>query len=705
VSKISVVTPTLRRPAEVRELLENLAKQSVLPFEVILVDGAPPGERETEQIVKTTSPDLPYPCIYIRHGGGTAIQRNAGIDRAQGDFVAFIDDDIRLDPDYFERILEVYDEDSSGRIGGVAGYIKNQHLDPEKSPRWRWYRRLRLFSTYEPGRYDFETGYPINRYLQSPHEGVREIDFMGSNCGVWRSAVIAGGLRFDEFFRDYGMLEDAHFALRARRQWKLVECGRARCLHLHAAGGRSSSRIIGRKSAVNYRYVFMDIVPHRTWRQEFRFWKVQFVDLLRMSAYALRSRDIRDWDGVAGKATGIFAAWRLKPASARVLGQMKLAVVSHKPCWRSSAADGGYATDGGFPIQMGAISEIFASTTLVVPVSSKQRAAGEMRLNGRNLRVRPLTEQSGRGFRRKLLFPFWLARNGTTILREVIAADAVHAPIPGDAGTVGMLCAFLLRKPLLVRHCGNWFVPRTAAEHFWKWFMERFAGGRNVMLATGGSAEPPSTQNRSLSWIFSTSLSERELESMPFRQGVPSGRLLIACRQEREKGTGAVIQALPLILRRFPEARLDVAGDGAALDEFKRLAARLNLRERVTFHGKVTHEEVLGLMRAADLFCYPTRASEGFPKVVLEALACGLPVVSTRVSVIPELLSGGCGVLLHDTNPEAIADAVAQCLGDEVSYRRMAAQSRETARQYSLEKWKAVLTDKLETAWSGVATA
>ena len=49
-----------------------------------------------------------------------------------------------------------------------------------------------------------------------------------------------------------------------------------------------------------------------------------------------------------------------------------------------------------------------------------------------------------------------------------------------------MLFAFVLRKPLFVRHCGNWFVQTTAAEHFWKWFMVRFAGGRNVMIATGG---------------------------------------------------------------------------------------------------------------------------------------------------------------------------------------------------------------------------
>jgi GT2 family glycosyltransferase len=309
--RVSVVTPTYRRPAEAVEMLRSLSAQTVLPGEVIVVDGAPAGEDATQHAVADLAPALPYPLVYVRHGGGTAIQRNAGIDRVTGDFVAFIDDDIRLEPDYFERVLEVFASDP--RIGGVAGHISNQYLDPEKSPRWRWYRRLHLFRTYEPGRYDFETGYPINRYLQPPHDGVREIDFMGSNCAVWRREVTDSGLRFDEFFRDYGMLEDAHFALRARRSWKLVECGRARCLHLHAPGGRADKRRLAFKTAVNYRYVFVDIVRNRTWRHELRFWRFQFFELLRMFLHALTSGNREDWQSVAGKVSGIVAAWRLAP--------------------------------------------------------------------------------------------------------------------------------------------------------------------------------------------------------------------------------------------------------------------------------------------------------------------------------------------------------------------------------------------------------
>jgi glycosyltransferase involved in cell wall biosynthesis len=310
---VSVVTPTFRRPHEIAALLDNLAAQTELPAELIIVDGAPADETETERIVEGRQMNLPFECHYIRRGGGTAIQRNVGIEASTGEYIAFIDDDIRLEPGFFRTVVHTFAQDATGRVGGVAGYITNQYLDINTSPRWKWYRRLRLFTTYEPGRFDTRTGYPINRYLQPPHEGLREIDFCGSSCAVWRRDVFSDGLRFAEFFADYGMAEDAHFALRAGREWTLLECGRARCTHLASPGGRVNARRLAYKSAVNYRYLFMDILPARSWQQEARFWRVQAVDFCRLIASALVSGNSASWPPVLGKAQGIIAAARLSP--------------------------------------------------------------------------------------------------------------------------------------------------------------------------------------------------------------------------------------------------------------------------------------------------------------------------------------------------------------------------------------------------------
>lgn len=301
---ISVVTPTFRRPAELAGLLENLAGQTLLPSEVVIIDGAPPTENATAEVVSRIAGDLPFECRYVRHDRGTAIQRNAGIDLARGKFVAFVDDDVRLEPDFLENMATVFADDSERTIGGVVGYRTNQHFDARSAARWRWYRRLGLLTTFEPGRYDFQSGYPINANMQPPFTGVREVDFMTTACAVWRREVFDAGLRFDPFFRDYGVLEDAHFALRAGKEWKLLQCGDARCSELSAPNGRVDRRRIGYKCVVNYYYVFQDIVTPLNPKQKLRFWRYQAFELLRMSASAVRRQRKDDVSEVLGRIEG-----------------------------------------------------------------------------------------------------------------------------------------------------------------------------------------------------------------------------------------------------------------------------------------------------------------------------------------------------------------------------------------------------------------
>jgi glycosyltransferase involved in cell wall biosynthesis len=305
---ISVVTPTLRRPVEVAELLENLSQQTLLPFEVILVDGAPAGETETEQVVASCKESLPFRLHYFRHERGTAIQRNVGIERASGQLIALIDDDIRLEPDFLRTVAAVFEKEKNA--GGVVGYRTNQHFTSREAQRWRWYRKLNLLTTYEPGKYDYQSGYPINANLQPPFSGVRGVDFMTTSCAVWRREVFDSGLRFDPFFRDFGVLEDAHFSLRAGRQWQLFQCGDARCTHLHSPNGRTDSRRIGYKCVVNYYYVFQDIVRPLTWHHKMRFWRFQAFELLRVGASAVRRRRMTDLMELRGRLEGILAVRR-----------------------------------------------------------------------------------------------------------------------------------------------------------------------------------------------------------------------------------------------------------------------------------------------------------------------------------------------------------------------------------------------------------
>lgn len=304
---ISIVTPTFRRPVQVRELLENISKQSLLPAEVILVDGAPTGEDATEEVVESLARAYPFKVNYIRRDGGTAIQRNHGIDVAGSEFIAFVDDDVRLDRDFLKTMVGVMRADGNGDVGGVVGYRVNEHFDVQDSERWRWYKKLGLLTVYEPGKYDFESGYPINNNMQPPFSGTRQVDFMTTACAVWRRDVFDSGLRFDSFFRDYGVLEDAHLSLRAGRTWKLLQCGDALCTELHSADGRVSRRKVGYKCVANYYYVFRDVAGPLDKRRLFRFWRFQAFELFRVGSSAIRRLRWDDVREVAGRIEGVIS--------------------------------------------------------------------------------------------------------------------------------------------------------------------------------------------------------------------------------------------------------------------------------------------------------------------------------------------------------------------------------------------------------------
>src|ERR1700730_3827575 len=308
--KVSIVTPTFHRPGEIAGLLENLSQQILLPSEVILVDGAPAADADTEKVVAEVVGSLPFECHYIRHALGTAIQRNAGIDKAVGAFIAFIDDDVRLDPGFLSTVISVFAEDKDKKVGGIVGFRTNRHFRLNERQRWRWYRRLRLLTTYEPGLYDFQSGYPISALMQPPFGGVRKVDFMTTACGVWRREVFDSGLRFDPFFCDYGVLEDAHLSLRAGRQWKLLQCGDAHCLEMSSPNGRVSRKKFGFKTVVNHYYVFQDIVRPLTWRHKMRFWRFQIFELLRIAASAVRRRRMMDLMELRGRLEGFVAGAR-----------------------------------------------------------------------------------------------------------------------------------------------------------------------------------------------------------------------------------------------------------------------------------------------------------------------------------------------------------------------------------------------------------
>jgi glycosyltransferase involved in cell wall biosynthesis len=152
-------------------------------------------------------------------------------------------------------------------------------------------------------------------------------------------------------------------------------------------------------------------------------------------------------------------------------------------------------------------------------------------------------------------------------------------------------------------------------------------------------------------------------------------------------------------LQKHFQIKLDIVGDGDKLNSLLDVTKSLGLENNVTFHGNCRHDEVLKLLSNNHIFVFPTNTKEGFPKALLEAMACGLPSIATRVSVIPFLIENKCGIVIDHTNPNAIADAVLVMTSIKDEMREMGQRARKISKEYTLENWRDIIGARLEQIW------
>jgi len=142
------------------------------------------------------------------------------------------------------------------------------------------------------------------------------------------------------------------------------------------------------------------------------------------------------------------------------------------------------------------------------------------------------------------------------------------------------------------------------------------------------------------------------------------------------KGVQYLLEAAALLAGRRRDFRLLLVGDGDERPRYEEFCGQLGLTEQVRFAGTRPHGEIADWMRASDLFCLPS-IREGLPNVILEAQACGRPVVASRVGGIPEVVDESNGILFPPQDAAALADALARGLDGDWDEAGIAA-SRES---------------------------
>jgi phosphatidylinositol alpha-1,6-mannosyltransferase len=301
--------------------------------------------------------------------------------------------------------------------------------------------------------------------------------------------------------------------------------------------------------------------------------------------------------------------------------------------------------------------------------------------------VRVIRDQS------KILLPSWRV---TRAAKKIVAAKNINVVVFGAAAPLALM------SPSLRKSGVKKIIALTHGHEVWwaKIFPFRLAIkriGKNVDHLTylgeftRQAISKPLTRKSTTEMVkiapgIDTAHFIPQPDAMQKRKelGLQDKKIIISVgRLVHRKGQDNLIQAMPAVLKKIPNAHLLLVGEGPYRKHLEKLVMKSSLEQNVTFAGRIMYDRLPSYLSAADLFAMPSRSRffglevEGLGIVYLEASACGIPVVAGNSGGAPDaVLEGVTGLCVDGTNIEQITAAIVEICSDAERASHMGAAGR-----------------------------
>ena len=320
--KFNLIICTYQRSQAIERLLESVMEQKLYPDEILVIDASP------DDLTKKLFGDKVYPALKYHKVGkddsGLTRQRNFGIKHSSPEMevLCFLDDDIVLEPDYFEKLVESYIK--YPRTIGIGGRIKDdiawKKVSENNKPRFDEFqfdgyvrplgqrnvlrKRLSLLSDKPPGimpefSHGFSTGF------LPPSEEIYPVEFFMGGVASYKHELFLE-INFSEKFIGYGLYEDLDFCLRASKIGQLYVNTAAKVAHLHDEAGRPDHYKYGRMVVENGYHVWKLKNPKPSFKAAFKFWAIHVL-LLMIRFVNGFSKDKSGFNDARGRLRGLLS--------------------------------------------------------------------------------------------------------------------------------------------------------------------------------------------------------------------------------------------------------------------------------------------------------------------------------------------------------------------------------------------------------------
>ena len=378
---------------------------------------------------------------------------------------------------------------------------------------------------------------------------------------------------------------------------------------------------------------------------------------------------------------------------------MTLGLLYHMPFWQT--ADGAlWEAEGSFARYVDSLAPYFDEILLAVPVFTVPPASGS-RLRATNVRLAPLPYFPGpRQFYPKL--PLIMSR----LRRWAAACDVLHLRVPTPAGVFAYSIGRRLRKPMFLLVVGDYqallpHLPYRGIKRalfstyvaFEEWALSCMTRGALVFANGAALREKHERDGVRVFETRTTTLAAGDIATRGDTCETAPIKVLTVSRIDPRKGLRVLPETIAILAGQGRDVSIDIVGPtigqigDAERDAIVADARRLGVSTRVTLTGAIPLDRLLQSYREYDLFVLPTRPGEGIPRVLMEAMAGGLPVVTTDVSGIASLVQHEQnGLLLKDGGAAGVAGAIRRLMDDGALRRRLIDGGYQTARAHTLER-------------------
>ena len=276
------------------------------------------------------------------------------------------------------------------------------------------------------------------------------------------------------------------------------------------------------------------------------------------------------------------------------------------------------------------------------------------------------------------------------LLKACRKADHIHLRCPGNIGLLGCFVQFFFPKKIkTAKYAGNWDPDSRQPFSYkvQKWLLSNVHLTKNMQVLVYGSWK---NQSKNIKPFFTATYSSSEIIKPAIRNYNGKIDFVFIGSLVEGKRPLLAIKIVEALTKLKMQVNLEIYGDGVLRKELERYVTSNQLKDVVVLKGNKNKEIIVGALKKAHFLILPSK-SEGWPKVVSEAMFYGTIPIASKISCVPDMLDFGNRGILIEPKLEDAVDQIKDHLQNEDGLRKMSEAAYKWSQNYTLETFEAAI--------------